>query len=721
MSSSLAERLSAARHSRFVGRADELKLFESAILPQRRDPIVPGTASASKQTNAATELPFHVLHIFGPGGVGKTTLLSEFTRICKQAQTPAVYIDARNIEPAPESFLSALRFLMNLTPNESPLEVLASKLERHVLLIDTYEILTPLDEWLREVFLPQLPETTLIVLAGRHSPSSAWRADPGWQSLIHILPLRNLNPEESRTYLTKRQVPTAEHPSVLEFTHGYPLALSLVADVFAQRGDIHFQPDAVPDVIKALLEKFVQQVPSPAHRMALEACALVRLTTETLLARMLGMPDVHELFEWLRGLSFMEPGQLGLFPHDLAREVLIADLRWRNPDWYIELHGRARTYYTSRLEQTQGQEQHRILFDYIFLHRDNPAVRPRFTWQENSSLLTDTLRQTDQAALLEIVTKYEGEESARLLAHWLQRQPEGVLVFRDAQQQPAGFVMMVALHQASSEDLNIDPAASSAWRYLQQAAPLRTGEGTTLFRFWMARDTYQTVSPTQSLIFINFVQHHRTTAGLAFTFFACAEPEDWAAMFAYADLARIPEADFEVGGRRYGVYGHDWRVLPPKAWQALLAQREIAASAQAMQTSPVREPLVVLSQPEFIEAVRDALQGFCRPDALQNNPLLRSRLVMEQVAANADANERIAALQSLVKEAAQFLESSPRDAKCYRALYHTYLHPAPTQEQAAEILDLPFSTYRRHLKNGMTRLAEILWNREISPGLTQRL
>jgi hypothetical protein len=151
-----------------------------------------------------------------------------------------------------------------------------------------------------------------------------------------------------------------------------------------------------------------------------------------------------------------------------------------------------------------------------------------------------------------------------------------------------------------------------------------------------------------------------------------------------------------------------------KAWQDLLAQREIAASAQAIQTPLVSEPLVVLSQPEFVSAVRDALQDFSRPDALQNNPLLRSRLVMEQVAANADENQRIAALQSLVLEIAQSLESSPREAKCYRALYHTYLHPAPTQEQAAELLDLPFSTFRRHLKNGMTRVAEILWHREIS-------
>jgi hypothetical protein len=426
---------------------------------------------------------------------------------------------------------------------------------------------------------------------------------------------------------------------------------------------------------------------------------------------MLGVSDAHELFEWLRRLSFTESGSLGLFPHDLVREVLIADLRWRNPDWYAELHQRARNYYSKRLGQTHAQEQHRVLFDYIFLHRDNPAVRPSFTWQENSSLLTDALREPDKAAIVQMVAAHEGEESARLALHWLARQPQGVLVFRDAQQHLAGFVLMVALHQASSEDLNADPGAIASWRYLQNHAPLRMNEGATLFRFWMAGDTYQQVSPTQSLIFIKFVQHHHNAAGPAFTFYVCAEPDFWAAMFAYADLARLPEADFEVGGRRYGVYGHDWRVVSPTAWQELLAQREIAASAQGLVTS-VSEPLLVLSQAEFVAAVQNALRHFSRPNALHSNPLVRSRLVVERVTAHGTA-ERVAALQASIQEAAESLQTSPREAKYYRALYHTYLHPVPTQEQAAELLDLPFSTFRRHLKAGVARVTDILWHQEI--------
>ncbi|WP_242041039.1 ATP-binding protein [Leptolyngbya sp. FACHB-261] len=688
MSLSLAERLRAERHQRFVGRALERQLFQSALV--------------------AAELPFHVLHVFGPGGVGKTTLLREFVRLCEQAQVPAFYVDARNLEASPDSFLKAVKAVMSSAPPE------LTGSSRQVILVDTYELIDRLDDWLRDEFLPQLPAQALIVLAGRHAPTSAWRSDPGWQAIVQVVPLRNLSPEESRAYLTRREVPSAEHQGVLEFTHGHPLALSLVADVFAQGQDLHFQPEAAPDVVRTLLARFVLELPSPAHRIALEACALARLTTETLLAEMLGLPEVHELFQWLRSLSFIEAGRSGLFPHDLAREVLIADLRWRNPDWYTELHLRARTYYTSRLEQTRGQEQHSTLFDYIFLHRDNPAVRPRFTWHESSTLLTDRLREGDPPILVSMVAAHEGEASAQLAAHWLARQPYSVLVFRDGEgTAPVGFVMMLALNQTTPEERSVDPAAQTAWDYLQNHTPLRAGEGATLLRFWLAADTYQAVSPIQSLIFIHFVQYHRTTAGLAFTFFSCAEPDFWAAMFNYADLARLPEADFSVGERHYGMYGHDWRAVPPMAWQALLAQREIAASVQATATPEVSMPLMVLSQPAFVEAVREALRNFARADALRNNPLLQSRLVMEQVPAQTDVAERIAVLRQLIQSACESLQSSPREAKCYRALHRAYLQPAPTQEQAAELLDLPFSTFRRHLKTGMSQVADLLWHQEI--------
>jgi DNA-directed RNA polymerase specialized sigma24 family protein len=702
MSSRLADRLSLARHRRFAGRAIEKALFESAL--------------------TAAELPFYLLYIFGPGGVGKTTLLGEFAYLCDQAKIPAVLLDARNIDPSPESFITALQLALELTPPESPLQALAARSQRLVILIDTYEKFGPLDSWLREVFLPQLPQDILVVIAGQLPPSPAWAADPGWQSLVRVLPLRNFTPAESRVYLTKCEVPVEQHQAILDFTHGHPLALSLVADVFAQRHDTlrSFKPEVAPDVIKTLLEQLVQKVPGPAHRAALEACALVHLTTEAVLAAMLAIPDVHELFEWLRSLSCIESGPSGLFPHDLAREALIADLRWRNPDWYAELHHRARTYYANRLQQMRGQEQQALLMEYTYLHRDNPVVRPFFSqfqaqWSEHGGLLTDIAREPDWPALAEMVAQHEGEESARLAGHWFARQPDRVQVLRDAQQQPVGLIMLLALQRASAEDLSADPATRVAWDYLQRSASLRTGECATFFRFWLARDNYQAISSAQGYLFIIMVQHYLITPGLAFTFLPCAEPNFWLPIFAYADLARLPELDFEVGGRRYGVYGHDWRAVPPIAWLDLLAEREIATSLPSIPPPPLKPSLVVLSEPEFVGAVRNLLRDFrdTHSDSLRYNPLLWSRLVTEQIGPNAEESKRIAALQTVIKEAAEKLQASPRQRKFYQALHHTYFHPAPTQEQAAELLDLPFSTFRRHLKTGVTQLTEILWRQEI--------
>jgi hypothetical protein len=67
----------------------------------------------------------------------------------------------------------------------------------------------------------------------------------------------------------------------------------------------------------------------------------------------------------------------------------------------------------------------------------------------------------------------------------------------------------------------------------------------------------------------------------------------------------------------------------------------------------------------------------------------------------------------LVRLSAEELNTHPRDQRLYRALYRTFFNPAATQEQAADLLGLPFSTYRAHLRAGTERVAELLWQREL--------
>lgn len=692
MTALLAERLESARRSRLIKRVAECDLFQSAL--------------------QADQLPFHLLYILGPGGIGKTTLLHEFVHLAETAQIDHVYLDGRNLEASPEFFLINLQQGMGLTPPLTPLQALADRSERFVLLIDTYELLGGLDRWLRESFLPTLPGNVLVVIASRNPPTVEWRADPGWRQLLRVLPVRNLTTNESRLFLEQRRIPAAQQATILAFTRGHPLALALIADAFDQHPAMIFQPSEAPDIIAPLLERFVQGTPTPTHRAALEACALVRLTTEPLLAALLDLPDAHTLFIWLRELSFIESEWRGLFPHDLAREAISADLRWRNPTRHGQLQQRARAYYMAQLTQKDLLIQQQALADYLYLDRDNPLVRAHFAWQESGAIFVDNLRASDHGPVLAMIEQYEGPVAAHLAANWLTRQPAGARVLRDALGAPQGFLLLVALEQESQESLAVDPAIQSVWRYLEQRVPLRTGERATIARFWLTRDGYQSVSPIQSRIFLTLVQHALTTPGLAYTFITCADPAFWTDVFSYINFARLTEADFQVDGRAYGVFGHDWRVLPAMSWLQMVGEPVATNSAAGTVALQPATTYTVLNDEEFAAAVREALRTFSEPAALSRNLLLGTQLVVNAAGANSSTTQRVAALKALIQKAATELQASPRDLKRYRALHHTYFQPAATQEQAAELLDVPFSTYRRHLGSAIAYLVEWLQQQE---------
>ena len=149
-----------------------------------------------------------------------------------------------------------------------------------------------------------------------------------------MVSLRNLDPGAAGAYLDRRGVPAGRRSDVLAVAHGHPLTLSLVVDVIARDPDAPL--DTLPvELVPELLERLVSGGPSPAHRRALGVLAVARSTTEGLLRDVLDDPGAAgEVFDWLADLSVTEVGPDGVLPHDLVRDLLDADLRWRDPDGY---------------------------------------------------------------------------------------------------------------------------------------------------------------------------------------------------------------------------------------------------------------------------------------------------------------------------------------------------------------------------------------------------
>ncbi len=257
-------------------------------------------------------------------------------------------------------------------------------------------------------------------------------------------------------------------------------------------------------------------------------------------------------------------------------------------------------------------------------------------------------------------------------------------------------------------DRQEDSGADQALRYLEKHGPLRAGERATLFRFWMDAAEYQTPSPCQSLIFVQIVRHSLTTPKLAATFVPVRDPDFWFPVFSYAALNRAPDADYAAGSASFGVYTHDWRLLPPQLWLEMLAEREELVSSQS---APAAKPSIhIFSEDKFDQAVRRAFKDCLSTEKLRDSALLASRIVVERVAESGE--EPVRALQEVLKEAALTLRTHSDDQKLFRALRACYFETCASQEAAAEKLEIGIATLRRHLKEATVRVVQYLWAKE---------
>jgi hypothetical protein len=682
----LGDLLASRRRRRFVGRTSEVELFRVAL--------------------ESTEPPFLVLGIHGPPGIGKTRLLDVYAELATEAGATVVRLDGRDLVPTPPAVLQALEELevsevdgaIAGPPNDG----------RLVIMFDTYERLAPLDEWVRTWLLPRLPATALTVIAGRAAPDSAWRADPAWRELLRVVSLRNLSPDDSRTYLRACGVDPGHHDQLVELAHGHPLALSLLADVVVRGGEAAADP-LTPDLVGTLLRRFVEIVPSGQHRRALEMCALARVTTEALLREVLGLEDAHEAFGWLRELSFEKSGPEGLYPHDLARDALEADLRWRDPDGYRQLVRGLRGYINRRMQASRGPEQLRAIADAKYMFRRLPGVPSPVDWTAWEQQSPEPAQPADREPILDLVLAWEGEPSAAIIERWWERRSEAFFVVRDQEEAVAGFVAVLDLTRASAADIAADPGARAAWDYAQEHGAPRPTETITQSRFIVDRDAYQGPSRSLNAVATLAMERYLSMPNLAWDFLTLADPERWDTYFAAADQPRAEGADFWVGGRRYGLFAHDFRQVPMGVLFERITERALAQDI-APAPSTIKPALLVLSQPEFADSVRQTLRDLHRPDLLARNPLLRTRLVHDRAG---DEQPTAATLQALLSAAVETLREHPRDDKLWRAVDRTYVRPAATQERAAAALGLPFSTYRRHLTQGVERVVAWLWEQEI--------
>ncbi|MFJ2261582.1 AAA family ATPase [Streptomyces sp. NPDC087844] len=669
----LAERLRSARGASFVGRSEELSQFAAAL--------------------DGAEGAFRVLYLHGPGGVGKSALLARFADEAQARGRRVIRVDGRD-----------------LTAREEDFEAEAGPVgadEQVVLLVDTFERCQALERWLRESYLPSLPGDAVVVIAGRRPPALAWRTDPGWDGLLRVVRLNDLPPHEAGTLLTSRGVPPDEQAPLIAFAGGHPLALRLAADVSLSGERMHAPSAASTDVIKTLLGQLVGALPDIAHRRALEVCAHALATTEELLREALPDAPAAELFAWLRELPFVETGRHGLFPHDVVREVLDTDLRWRDPQTYETMHRGLHAHLLTRAKAAEGAAVLPAMSALTYLHRTNGFLSQYVTWQADGDVHEDTFVPEDTDEVLSLVRDAEGPDTEALTAFWIGRRPQALRVCRrtDSRRIVAAWACLT-MDRPDPAELAADPVVSAAWEHSRGSTPMRDGEHLEIVRFLLEPKECERPSPVMDLFLHRAVYEFVLADRLAWSYIAMSENSFWHPLMAYMDQHLLTEP-VRTGERIQSLYAHDWRVIPPRIWLDFSVTLELGG-LEAGRTAHRTGGCVVLTREEFDEAVRAALTAWHRPDELLTNPLVRSRLVVEHPETDA-----VDALRDAVATSIETLHGTARDEQLHKVVTTTYFKRVPNQEAVAERLHISFSTYRRHLAAALERICGLLWQLEI--------
>src|SRR5262245_7424414 len=99
----------------------------------------------------------HFVH--GIGGVGKSAPLEHFANGAREAGATVMQLDGGAIEPTARGFNAALSAAMGSSSDvpADPGARLAGLPAPVIVLIDRYELLRPLEFWLRTVFVPAMP------------------------------------------------------------------------------------------------------------------------------------------------------------------------------------------------------------------------------------------------------------------------------------------------------------------------------------------------------------------------------------------------------------------------------------------------------------------------------------------------------------------------------------------------------------------------------------
>ncbi|MBN8868388.1 MAG: AAA family ATPase [Solirubrobacterales bacterium] len=635
--STLADHLSTIGTRRFVGRERELDRLGELL---------------------QADSPVRIGYVYGPGGIGKSTLLTAFGRLAADAGFLVKRVDCRRLDPAPGTLERAIGDLGPAPPT--------------LLSIDSFERTGRLAAHLRERVLPSLPAETRLLIAGREPPEAGWRRD-GWGPAIREVKLGPLGEPEARTLLSLEGIDQPDLAErVLDWSRGEPLAIALAAE--ALRGDPDLDPDRL-DSDRTIAEALVRHIGDGDETdRALVLAAVARSVDSRLLEELLGI-DGGAAFDRLSALSFSEPYGSRVTLHERMRAAIKAVAKGQDPAG--ERLTRARV--AEHLERRIRAGEPELIAEMTALIED-PAVK----WGVDGSEIhrADAVRPGD----LERAAELAGDRRTELWP-WVERffeeAPDRVVVARDEAGRMAGFAIAVTPDNCpawADQDPWLGP-------WLAHAAASPGGREAILWRDTFVFGRNGTSAGSSVVALLNAAATAASGLVNPRYFYGPVDPTDESAVALSRSIGaeHLPGLDLTRPLGRIECHRLDHGPDGMLATVRSLIDRDAGVMRPG---GPDRS--------EVETALRDALRRFHNPAALAQNPLARG-----------EPSRRANGLRHEIEVALERIFGDSRQEILLReTIRRGYLDAEGGHDAAAHSLHLSRSTYFRRLREATDRLID---------------
>ena len=553
------------------------------ILVQRASDTFVGRAGELEALCGILEDRPRVAFITGIAGIGKSTLLDEFTTRARKLSAFVVGLDCQVIEPTERGFLDGLTSAIGGRAGlvAKVAERLGSLASRVVLTLDNYEAFRLLDTWLRLVFIPGLPENVRVVLTGRDAPSISWLISPGWQDLVRSIVLEPLSESEAIRLLVQSGAEPDAAYQINRFAHGHPLALQLAARLGADRRrpvDIMSAP-GFQRVVEELTRSYLADVDDPLTRRALDAASVVRRITLSLIQAML--PDVapQDAFERLHSLPFVKSERDGLRLHDLVHQSVGSSLRAIDPNRYQEYRRAAWRQLSTEVRRTGLQELWRYTADLLYVI-ENPVVREAFFPTDSPQYVLEPAREDDETAILSLTRLHENQEASELIESCWKQVPQCFQVARDNANQVAGFYLMFDPASINSSLLTNDPILQQ-WCNHMRSEPVPDKQQVLFLRRWLAREHGEKPSSVQASCWLDIKRVYMEMRPQLRRVYLCLEDlAKYAPVALKLGFQPLPDYGVMIGGTLYSSAVLDFGPLSVDGWLSGLAAAELGIDEQ---------------------------------------------------------------------------------------------------------------------------------------------